>query len=574
MPVEADLARICLSHRLFSMAASEPSNMSCLLSVVLKSKGSRHGMRERCIVRSRCLLILAVLALASCGGGGGGAGDGFLPLLDAHTIGQVALSGVATFDAVPNTFGALDYVSTHAKPIGGAVVEVLSSNRSVLASTTTDAFGVYSVSVPANAEMFVRVKAQMLKTGSGATWDVSVRDNTQSSALYVMDSKVFSSGTVALTNDLHAASGWGDASYVAPRTAGPFALLDTVGIAMQKVLSVAPDAQFPPLQIFWSVNNVPSDGDRALGQIGTTEFVDNGIDPRTIYVLGKEGVDTDEYDSSVVAHEWGHYYHTVFSRNDSPGGSHSVAERLDRRLAFSEGWGNAWSGIALERGTYTDSLGTRQGQGVLLDLTAGPAANPGWYREQSIQSILWNLNQAVGFPPIHAAMTGGMKTSAAMTSIHSFTAAFDAATPGSAAKLAFLLDAQGVSSAPNDPFGSAETNRGGAPIIANALPMYNYAVLGFPSTACVSNTDGGGNKLGSYVYLRVALSTAGIHQILVVGQASADPDFEVHSAGVLAIADKFGSKERAAVDMHAGDNIIVINDSNNSPSACFTVSIE
>ena len=115
------------------------------------------------------------------------------------------------------------------------------------------------------------------------------------------------------------------------------------------------------------------------------------------------------------------------------GGEHSGAQRLDRRLAFSEGWSNAWSGIALQRGTYTDSLGTQQARGVLIDLSAGPTDNPGWFREPSIQSILWNLDQHVGFQPIHAAMTSGVKNAVAMTSIHSFAAALTSRRPAALA---------------------------------------------------------------------------------------------------------------------------------------------
>ncbi|REM28242.1 hypothetical protein DSI31_17690, partial [Mycobacterium tuberculosis] len=99
---------------------------------------------------------------------------------------------------------------------------------------------------------------------------------------------------------------------------------------------------------------------------------------------------------------WGHYYQASFSRDDSTGGAHSTNERVDRRLAFSEGWGNGWSGIALGRSNYVDSGGPGQAQGGSLDLTKGPTAtNPGWFSESSIQSIFWNLNQQAGFKPIH-----------------------------------------------------------------------------------------------------------------------------------------------------------------------------
>jgi hypothetical protein len=132
--------------------------------------------------------------------------------------------------------------------------------------------------------------------------------------------------------------------------------MDTVYTAMQKVLSVAPATAFPPLKVFWSVNNTKFSGDIAQGQIGTTFFLarDSGAE---IYVLGKADLDTDEFDAPVIAHEWGHYYQASFSRDDSTGGAHSTSDLVDRRLAFSEGWGNAWSGIALGRSNYVDSGG-------------------------------------------------------------------------------------------------------------------------------------------------------------------------------------------------------------------------
>ncbi|MEJ8826361.1 hypothetical protein WKW80_30790 [Variovorax humicola] len=525
---------------------------------------------------SRCVAVLVALLLASCGGGGGGGGGGvFLPIV-ASTANVVAVSGTATYDFVPNTTGALDYAATSSKPIRGAVVEVLNSSSTVLATTSTDDKGGYSASVPSNTQVFIRVKAQMVQTGSGATWDVSVRDNTHSNAIYVMDSATFSSGAAPSTQDLHAASGWGGAAYTATRVAAPFALLDTIDTAMQKVLSVAPNSVFPTLQVFWSANNVSVDGSPAIGEIGTTAFSD-ATTPRSIYVLGKADVDTDEYDASVIAHEWGHYYQAVFSRDDSPGGNHSSGDRLDRRVAFSEGWGDAWSGIALARSNYTDSSGPGQKVATVIDLSAGPISNPGWYRESSIQSVLWNLNQKVGFQPIHAAMTGAMKTSVAMTSIHSFSAAFSAASAANASTFNSLLSAQNISTAPNDPFGSAETNGGGTPLIPSVFPMYISANVGSSTQACVSNVAGFGNKLGSYAYLRVRVLAAGSHVIKVTGPATADPDFEVDSAGLLAISDGFGTTETATVSLRAGDNIIVVNDFNDdsepTQETCFTVSI-
>ncbi|RZL87669.1 MAG: hypothetical protein EOP82_25645 [Variovorax sp.] len=461
------------------------------------------------------------------------------------------------------------------KPVRGAVVEVVDGvSAAVLATATTDGSGAYSVSVPSNKSILVRVKAQMLQGGSGANWDVSVRDNTQADALYAMETPTFISGSEAFTRDIHAPSGWNGSSYGPLRVAAPFAVLDTIYTAQAKVLSVAPASVFPPLRVFWSANNRPASGNPAVGQIGTTFFT-NTTTGRAIYVLGQENVDTDEYDPSVIAHEWGHYYQSAFSRDDSPGGAHSLNDLLDRRVAFSEGWGNAWSGIALGRSNYTDAVGQAQAQGSNFNLTAGVTSNPGWYREVSIQSILWNLNSQVGFKPIHDTLTGPFKSSVAVTSIHPFTAAFAAAAPGGLPVLTGLLAAQNISAAASDPFGTSETNDGG---VAVALPMYRPATVGGSTSACVTNQAGSGNKLGSYAYLRFSVATAASHTITVTApSAAADPDFMVYSGRLIAEAEGLGASEAVSVGLPAGESVLIISDFTKYPSpttTCFTVSIQ
>ena len=528
----------------------------------------------------RSSALAALVVLGACGGGGGG-GGGFFPIAGLPTANTtVTLNGNVTFDSVPNTSGGLNYGAMSAKPVRGAVVEVLDANAAVLASTATDANGAYSASVPANTTVSVRVKAQLLQSGSGPSWDVSVRDNTQSDALYSMDSGTFSTGGAGVARNVHAPSGWNGSSYASTRVAAPFAVLDTVYSTQAKVLSVAPSTAFPPLRVFWSVDNLPASGNLTLGQIGTTFFTSSGAAgaPRAIYVLGKENVDTDEYDSSVVAHEWGHYYQSAFSRDDSPGGGHSLSELLDRRLAFSEGWGNAWSGIALGRSNYTDSAGANQALGSNLDLTTGTTSNPGWYREVSIQSIFWNLNNQVGFKPIHDALTAtSFKNGVAVSSIHPFSVAFNAAAPGSASALNALLAGQGIA-VPNNPFADNEGNGGGPSLIAYTLPMYKTATLGGGTQACVTNqADPGraGNKLGSYAYLRFS-APAGNHTINVTGgPAGSDPDFVVYQGGRVGqgLSTVAGS-ESGAVSLAAGEAVLVVNDFNNSSAnTCFTVTI-
>ena len=218
---------------------------------------------------------------------------------------------------------------------------------------------------------------------------------------------------------------------MAPARRGPFALLDTVYVAQSKVLSVAPTISFPPLRVFWSVDNVPAPGNPALGQIGTSSFI-SGASGRSIYVLGKQDVDTDEYDVGGRPRVG-----PLLSVGLQPGrfaGRRPCLTSLDRRVAFSEGWGNAWSGIALGRANYTDSLGgCRPGKQYRSEQRT--LFQPGWYREGSIQAVFWNLNSQVGFKPIHDTLSGPFRTSIAVTSIHPFAAAFNGVAPASCAVL-------------------------------------------------------------------------------------------------------------------------------------------
>lgn len=519
---------------------------------------------------SRLCLVAVLAVLAACGGGGGGGGGSgtTVAAADPSTDGKVVVQGVATFDSVPNAAnGRLDYTGTTTKPIRGATVELVQSDGQVLASGVTGDDGRYALPVPVNTTVSLRVRAQLSRSGS-PNWDVTVRDNTAAGTpLYAIGSATFSSGGAAtLQRDIHAPSGWDGSAYTTERAAGPFALLDTIYTNIGKVVSVDPAASFPALRVFWSVNNTNAFGDRTSGQIGTTFFTTSTSGERAIYVLGKADVDTDEYDVSVVSHEWGHYYQSVFSRDDSPGGTHSGSDRLDRRLAFSEGWGNAWSGIALGRSTYADSLDVGQARGGVLDLTVGPAANPGWFREFSIQSILWNLDRAAGFAAIHSTMTGPFKTGLTVTSIHPFAAAFANAAPSQAGMLASLLAGQSISTSTTDSFGGSESNNGG---IAEALPLYQSA----PTSVCVTNDAGGGNKLGHFAYLRFTLASAGAHRIIVTGPAGTDPDFEIYQGGwINASGQTVSGREDVTLTLPAGESILVLEDANATKS-CFAVTI-
>src|SRR5262249_39710585 len=149
---------------------------------------------------------------------------------------------------------------------------------------------------------------------------------------------------------------------------------------------------FPDLSLFWATTNTPSATAfcSTNGNIGTTEYATGGPDcgnnatqiATGIYILGDfvNGKDTDEFDEHVLAHEFGHYFEDNFGRSDSTGGSHGSTDRLDLRVAFSEGWGDGFSGMATSDPVYRDSFnGAAQDFGFNLESTT--VATPGYYSE-------------------------------------------------------------------------------------------------------------------------------------------------------------------------------------------------
>ncbi|HUO81796.1 MAG TPA: hypothetical protein VM616_02940 [Gammaproteobacteria bacterium] len=544
--------------------------------------------------------VVALLAAGCSGGGGGGSGGGVVDPPDPPPAGGAdgTVSGQVTFDRVPHNMltGGLDYAATTAAPVRGAVVEAIDAagGSTVLASTETDANGNYSLDVPAETAVFVRVKAQALRIGSPA-WNFMVVDNTGNDALYVLDGGAFDTGTEGVVRNLHAPSGWGGTSYTGPRAAAPFSILDAVYESFQLVLGAEPGAQFPPLEINWSPDNRPvSPFDPESGDIVTSSYVvRNGVGE--IYLLGAADNDTDEYDRHVIAHEWGHYYENEFSRADSIGGPHGIGDYLDMRVAFGEGWGNAFSAMSLDDSVYRDALGNRQATGFSFDVENNDSAgnNEGWYSEFSVQAILYDLFDAdnegmdsltLGFAPIHDVLTTAQRTSEVLTSIFSFIPALKDANPSLAANIDALVMGQGIDSVGMDELGSSETNDAGNPDI---LPIYQPIAIGAGSVNVCSlggnenppQDYGSINKLGNARFLHFTANAAGLYTFAAAGEPDTDPDLVLHQMGIIAVSDSAaGGLESFSRQLAAGDYVLEVYEFRNITDdprgeTCFDVSI-
>jgi len=421
----------------------------------------------------------------------------------------------------------LNFAGTELRPIRQATVQLLdAAATTVLDSTVSDDAGAYTMTAPGGTDVIVRIRAELKRAGA-APWDVEVRNNVDTSPtappldqrpIYVMDSAVFNSGGLDQTRDMTATTGWGVTSYTGPRVAAPFAILDSIYTGMQLILSEDPTASFEPLDAYWSVDNSTTQGsanERAnTGEIGTSFYTNNQL-----FLLGRDGDDTEEFDDHVVVHEWGHYFEDNFSRSDSIGGQHGIGDSLDKRVAFGEGFATALSGMALDNPSYCDTLWFN---GVLtgfeIDIESGNTGpDEGWYNEVSVLKFLYDLwdddddgvdNSSIGFGPILAVMTGEQATTPAFTSIFSFATYLKQQGTGQDAFIDALLAEHDVTAAGIDIFGSTETNDGpGTP--DDVLPIYTDLTLGVTETICANSqfdTQRAGNKLSEHRYLRLNLA--------------------------------------------------------------------
>jgi hypothetical protein len=274
----------------------------------------------------------------------------------------------------------------------------------------------------------------------------------------------------------------------------------------------------------------------------------------------------------VIVHEWGHYFEHAFSRADGIGGPHTRGDQLDFRVAFGEGWGNALSAMVTGQSVYRDVSGPKQSNGFGFDVE-GPFRpgsfnqRPGWYSEESVQEILFDLfdnstidvipdGVALGFQPIYSVLTNQQRTSVALTSIFPFITALRTLRPAEAPMIDALVNVHSIDTIA-DAYGTTETHYGN-PESADLQSVYSVLTVGGgPVNVCSiddfsSDLTDSTNKLGSRRFLRFNVAAGGTHTItarttsMPSGQSS-DPDMVLHRAGQVAELDGAPAAECTAL---------------------------
>lgn len=286
------------------------------------------------------------------------------------------ISGKAFYQKMDVTDAGLDLSHPVMAPIRNARVEVFSQiTQSIVAVSETDLRGRFNVPVPLDPNLTIRVISRLRSS------DLRVADNTNLNQLYV------------ITKDIDGRDPQPDLLLAeTSRASGAFNILEMIQRGNDTIKMADPKITPPAVTVFWSTRNRKSSGNIniAQGLIGTTYF---NISANQAYVLGDRNDDADEFDDAVIIHEYAHMLAAKFSRDDSPGGAHVMGDRLDPRVAWSEGWANFFSSAVRNDAIWRDSYGPN-GTNVLrydLEDNIPPGDNPGYWSEASVDTLLWDL---------------------------------------------------------------------------------------------------------------------------------------------------------------------------------------
>jgi len=491
--------------------------------------------------------------------------------------------GTITYDRVPvqiDTMGtaALDYAATYRDTGKNLIVKALNAESQMVAETTSNNKGEYTLYVPKNTPVKIRVYARMFKKD---IWDVSVVDNTNMKSMYTLEGELHDSGEQTTRRDLHATSGWDGQSYSGIRSAAPFAILDSINTIMQKIVSAKSNIVFPQLSINWSVNNVSVGGETSLGQIGTSSYTsDNG----EMWILGDANADTDEYDDHIIIHEWTHFFEDKFSRSDSIGGGHSAGDTLDIRVAFGEGFANGMSAIATDNPIYFDTSGYNQASGWNMNIESAPAENPGWFSEASVQRIMYDLYDnnnegldqiTLGFKPIFETMVDRERNAKAFTSIFTFINALKSENSSDSTAIDQVISSEQISTIYDD-YGSYRSNNAHGLL---SKPIYQDLNIGNRVIQCNKNTYGVYNKLGNRTFMKVHINNVGIYTFVAnpYNYAYGDPDIVLYDTtypfNIKGMSPLEGeSSDALTLNLEEGDYMAEVYDSSYNNS-CFSISL-
>ena len=160
---------------------------------------------------------------------------------------------------------------------------------------------------------------------------------------------------------------------------------------------------------YWKESGGEKGGDTLFDEEGEVHWEPGYGEDGSYYIsfweeitIADDPSDPDQWDDSVIIHEWGHMADDRYSCDDSPGGDHSVNSLLDPELAWGEGYPNYWQSAVRAGMGHTDSnyyidVGGTKGS-VIVDIESWNVDKPNLVtdlNEFAVAAALWDLNDEV-----------------------------------------------------------------------------------------------------------------------------------------------------------------------------------
>jgi hypothetical protein len=373
---------------------------------------------------ARLVLILLSLALLTSVGCGnttmltdqsagayglpqGPAEKAYCPYLPSKTsfgsANLATISGSAGYTYRQNGEGQYGTLSTSTRPIRFAEVRVTDGGGNVVQCAETDANGNFSFAMPADGATYhVAVASRALNSQI----KVSVLNHPENNTPYEVSMAFTTNANKTLTPIVAQA----DQAFDASISGGAFNILDDIYQANvwlrtqtancgASLINCQAFSVAPKITAYWAAGFNPGvyfGGDRAIS------FYLPG--QSTLLILGGmngdvDNSDNDQFDNSVIIHEYGHFIEDIYAKTNSPGGSHNGDSILDPRLAWGEGWADFFQAAVTGNAVYRDTYGTASGSfGVYfnaditsqtdgMDIPASP--DEGIFHEFAITRTLW-----------------------------------------------------------------------------------------------------------------------------------------------------------------------------------------
>ncbi len=319
---------------------------------------------------------------------------------------------------VPNQLnsGSLDYSDIQLLPASYSSINAIACDGSVLDEDALNSSGNFALRIPVNIDVTLRMVASSADIFYGQFYgdsglEFTVVDNTNSGEVYIHDfiPDGYADATVEASTEVTTGIaytiplGWDGSVYNSnQRVSAPFAILRNAYLSYFGINAFAGNVttgfgrrsegvDYGTLNLAWSASNTTTSGDLTSGEIGSS-FYD--IEADTIYLLGEEGVNTDEFDADVISDFVLQFLVSKRARLDYVAGEFDLDGIYDPRAAFAEGFPKGFAAALNGTGFYRDSRGEQvtTPDSYSIDLEPnGVSSSPGWYNPDSVARITLDL---------------------------------------------------------------------------------------------------------------------------------------------------------------------------------------